>query len=331
MKVIRRLVWGLLLAALAALIGMEMYLRTPIVHPETVITVTQGAPLTQIARSLELSGAITHPELFIVYGRLHGDDRAIKAGEYVISSGMSPRQIMHKFILGMSRTFKIQVIEGWNLQQIAEHLSQAPFVTDKTAFVRDFLTACRDPARIARLGIKASSLEGFLFPDTYHIRRPRNAGEIVDVLTDAFRRQYKKHLAGIAVPNGLDLLQIVTLASIIEKETGAAAERKLVSAVFHNRLRKGMKLETDPTGIYGLKDYDGVIHQSDLRNPHPYNTYIHAGLPPGPIASPGLASLEAAVHPADVPYLYFVSRNDGTHIFSEHYADHLKAVRKYQR
>jgi len=213
---------------------------------------------------------------------------------------------------------------------MADYLAKQSFVTTPD-FAAKFIAACEDPARIAKLGAQSPSLEGFLFPNTYRIHRPRDPGEIADLLVTEFQSQYARHVAPIAAANAMSLREIVTLASIIEKETGADDERPLVSAVFHNRLAKGMKLETDPTVVYGLKNYTGVIHRSDLENPHPYNTYVHAGLPPGPIANPGLKALLAAVQPAAVDYLYFVSKNNGTHFFSADYHDHARAVQQYQR
>lgn len=328
-RAVRMVVLLALLAAIPAS-AVEYYLSHAVSHPDTVVMIEPGQSVMQIARTLAASGVIRYPTLFVAYARLTKKDRVLKAGEYVFEDGLTPRQVVGKMVRGEFRTFQITFPEGLTMRQMADYLEKQPFVT-VPGFGADFLAAARDPARIAALGIEADSLEGFLFPDTYRIHRPKKAAEIVDLLVAAFRQQFDAGLQAQAAARGLSMRQAVTLASIIEKETGAAHERALVSAVFHNRLKKGMKLETDPTVVYGIPDYDGIIHRSDLDNPHPYNTYIHAGLPPGPIANPGRAALEAAVNPADVPYLYFVSKNDGTHIFSEHYGNHTRAVQQYQR
>ncbi len=334
MKWLRRLfifVVVLILLALSPFIALEIYLQKPAHHPESIVMIEPGSSVAHIGYQLWQAHVIPLPIVFRLYVRMnHGADHALKAGEYVFADGMSPRAVYQKMVRGEFRTFEIRLIEGWNMRQMAEYLAKQPFVTTPS-FADDFLIACRDPARLKALGVAAPSLEGFLFPDTYHITRPHNAGEIVDRLVSAFRHQYDAEIQARAAALGWNMLQVTTLASIIEKETGAAAERALVSAVFHNRLQKGMKLETDPTVVYGLTNYSGVIHKSDLENPHPYNTYVHPGLPPGPIANPGRACLVAAVNPANVPYLFFVSKNNGTHVFSETYADHAKAVEEFQR
>ncbi|MBI2343052.1 MAG: endolytic transglycosylase MltG [Deltaproteobacteria bacterium] len=312
------------------LVALEGYMRAPLSHPERVIDVRPGTSMGRVARQLEQMGVIRFYPALLLYGRLRGEDRRMKAGEYLFESGLTPHQVYTKLTTGAFRTFEIRLIEGWTYRQMARYLAQQSFITIPH-FEAAFIAACEEPARVAKLGIAASSLEGFLFPNTYRLHRPRSAGEIVDLLTTEFQRQYTEAMGAQATTVGLSLLQAVTLASIIEKETGDPRERPLVSAVFHNRLQKGMKLETDPTVVYGIPQYDGVIHRSDLANPHPYNTYVHQGLPPGPIANPGRASLEAAINPAPVRYLYFVSRNDGTHVFSEDFRDHANAVQEYQR
>lgn len=311
-------------------LGLEIYLHIPFAHAPVVVMIEPGTEFQQAARQLRAAGAIRSVTAFLAYGRLRGLDRSIKAGEYEFASGLTLKGVFGKLVRGDFRTFEIRLIEGWTYRQMAEYLAQQPFVTDPD-FAAKFIAACEDSARIAKLGVNVKTLEGFLFPNTYRIHRPRQPGEIVDLLTAEFQTQYQRARAAQTSDVALSMLEFVTLASIVEKETGAPHERPLVSAVFHNRLRQGMKLETDPTVVYGIPQYDGVIHQSDLNNPHPYNTYIHAGLPPGPIANPGLKSLQAALAPAPVDYLYFVSKNDGTHIFNREYSIHSRAVQEYQR
>lgn len=329
---IARLLKILLLLVLIFVVPLQFfsfYLSKPVVHEDKIVILDKGESLRGISRKLSENKVIKFPALFVIYGRLTNIDRKIKAGEYVFRSGLSPKEIYKMLEKGEFRTFNITIIEGWNNQQIADYLAKQEFAWP--TFAEEFLLATKDPERIAKLGIKASSLEGFLFPNTYFLQRPKTAGTVVDILVQQFLARYSEEIKQAATNRGMSLLEVVTLASIVEKETGAANERRLVSAVFHNRLKLGMKLETDPTVVYGIKDYDGIIHRSDLNNPHPYNTYIHAGLPPGPIANPGLEAIKATVDPANVDYLYFVSKNDGTHIFSKAYSDHSAAVQKYQR
>ncbi|MFQ5418313.1 MAG: endolytic transglycosylase MltG, partial [Myxococcota bacterium] len=194
-----------------------------------------------------------------------------------------------------------------------------------------FLGWVRDPANVAALGIEGDSLEGYLFPETYRLPRGLSPGEIARIFLDQFRTVWKELVAGTS-SKSRSMREVVILASIVEKETGVERERPLIAAVFLNRLERGMRLETDPTVIYGMPDFDGNLRRRDLENPdNPYNTYRIPGLPPGPIANPGRGSLEAVLHPADVGYLYFVSRNDGTHRFSNTYREHQLAVNEYQK
>lgn len=328
----RRLLQSLcgLLAFAGLLVGTGIwYLTRPISHPEAVVTIDPGSSVARIAAQLDAAGVIPDPQLFRWFVRLRGVGKSLKAGEYVFPDGLSFLEVCRRLERGESRVFRISLPEGWTMRQIAEYLAAQPFAMP--GFAEAFLAACRDPALIARLGIAdAATLEGYLFPETYDLHRPKDADAVVDRLVAEFHKRLTPAMVARAQALGLTVHQLVTLASIIEKETAAAAERPLVSSVFHNRLKQGIPLASDPTVIYGLPNYDGNIHKSDLANPHPYNTYVHAGLPPGPIANPGLASLEAALHPATTDYLFFVSRNDGTHAFATTYAEHVRNVQKYQ-
>lgn len=327
--ILRVLILGVVLL-LAAFVGIEYYLSRHVAHSTRVVRIEGGTSLRGVARALTRERVIDFPGLFVLYGRLQGTSHLMKAGEYEFADGLTARQVYDKLVRGDVRTYEVRIPEGWTLQQIATYLAAQPFANNPK-FADEFIAACRDAARINRLGISAHSLEGFLFPSTYYIQRPKDAAEVVTRLTAEFERQFDAGLRAQLTARGMTLLQLVTLASIIEKETGAAAERPLVSAVFHNRLKINMPLASDPTVIYGLPKYDGNIRRADLENPHPYNTYIHPGLPPGPIANPGRAALEAALNPAAVDYVFFVSKNDGTHFFSTNYADHAAAVDRYQR
>jgi len=199
-------------------------------------------------------------------------------------------------------------------------------LTDGPVFIR----SANDIAIVKALGVEADSLEGYLFPDTYHFPKGLPLDEIMGTMVNRFQEIFSTEWQERSRQMGMSIHQVVTLASIIEKETGAAFERPLIASVFHNRLAKRMRLSSDPTVIYGIKDFDGNLTRKHLKTANPYNTYLNKGLPPGPIANPGVAALEAALYPAETDYLYFVSKKDGTHQFSTSFKEHNRAVRKYQ-
>jgi UPF0755 protein len=214
--------------------------------------------------------------------------------------------------------------EGFTVRQVARRLSDWGLVDYET-----FIARARDPRLLQALGIQGGSVEGYLYPETYIFTRSMGEEEIIRYMVRQFRKRQRPEWEKEAEKKGLALEEVITLASIIEKEGGLPEEKPLVSAVFHNRLKRGMKLQSDPTVIYGLEDFDGNLKKSHLRKNMPYNTYVHKGLPPGPICNPGLDSIEAALYPATVPYLYFVARNDGSHYFSTTLSHHREAVLKY--
>jgi UPF0755 protein len=225
-------------------------------------------------------------------------------------------------------TQRLTFPEGLNVEEMAK-------VYESHGFGRaaDFLAAARNVNRIRELDPKASDLEGYLFPETYALPRQTAAARLVDLMVDRFLAIYDEQMRARAAAQGMTMRQVVTLASLVEKETGRAEERPIVAAVYRNRMKIGMPMQADPTVVYALikvHRYDGNIRKDDLSLNSPYNTYKFAGLPPGPIASPGKASLEAALMPADVPYLYFVSRNDGSHVFARTLAEHDTNVKKFQ-
>ena len=224
-------------------------------------------------------------------------------------------------------TYRVTIPEGFTVRQIASLLKQRGIIEDEEEFCR----LAFDPRFVRSLGIEDRTLEGYLFPDTYRFPRGTPPREVIRVMVENFRRVYDEGLAMRAKELGMTVREVVILASIIEKETGRAEERPLISAVFHNRLKKGMPLCSDPTVIYGLEEFDGNLTKEHLRRRTPYNTYLFAGLPPTAIANPGRDALLAALYPAPVPYLYFVSRNDGTHKFSVTLKEHNRAVLRYQK
>ncbi len=290
-----------------------------------VMVIRQGQSFNASLARLHGEGFITHPKKFKLFARYMGYDKKIKAGEYLLSATMSPRRILADMVSGKVRLYRLTVPEGYNLAEIANLVEKAGFA--KSA---EFLAAAKDPELLERLGLSASTFEGYLFPETYYFSGGATAFRIITVMVREFRKHFGEEWERRADELGFTVHEIVTLASIIEKETGAAIERPVISSVFHNRLKKRMRLETDPTVIYGIEDYNGNITRKHLRTPTPYNTYVIRGLPPGPIANPGEKALAAALYPDDTRYLYFVSKKDTTHQFSTNLKDHNRAVRKYQ-
>jgi UPF0755 protein len=279
----------------------------------------------QISRGLADAGLIRNPGKFALLARTAGHDTAIQAGEYLLSAAMTPEDILRDMVDGRVRLHRFTIPEGYTMRQIAEAVSTAGFSNPEA-----FLAACRDPGLLKSLDIAGDTCEGYLFPDTYYLPASATAPQIIDTMVRRFWASFPGAWKDRARALGMSVHQVVTLAAIIEKETGAAAERPLISSVFHNRLKRGMRLQTDPTVIYGIPDFDGNLTRRHLTTPTPYNTYVIRGLPPGPIASPGAAAIEAALYPADSDYLYFVSKKDTTHHFSTTIGEHNRAVRKYQ-
>jgi UPF0755 protein len=293
--------------------------------PEVVVEIPRGQGFSTVCQRLYHLGVVSNRWQFRLLGRIGGLEQQVQAGEYVLSGAMTPRQILQRLIHGKVRLHRLTIPEGYNLRHIAAAVGRSG-LADEAAF----LALASDPATARQMGLPADSLEGYLFPDTYAFPKGVSCRDIAAAMVDRFRQVFDERLQRRAAELGLSRHQVVTLASIIEKETGAAEERPLIASVFHNRLKRHMRLETDPTVIYGLSSFDGNLTRRHLKTPSPYNTYLNRGLPPGPIASPGAAALEAALYPAETHYLYFVARRDGTHQFSSTLAEHNRAVRKYQ-
>jgi len=288
--------------------------------------VEPGDSFWRVAATLEDEGMIRNAKVARWFAESENLASKLKVGEYELSDAQSTPEILDVLVRGRVQTHKIVIPEGLRATEIAQRFEDAG-LADADAF----LTIALDPDSPARFGVEGPSLEGYLFPDTYRFARGVPEERIIAAMVDEFLRVYRD-----LVPNEdtttLSMLEHTTLASIVEKETGAAAERPLIAAVFLNRMKKRMRLETDPTVIYGIKNFDGNIKRIHLEDgSNPYNTYKISGLPPGPIASPGRDALRAILEPADSPYLFFVSRNDGTHIFATNYRDHERNVDEFQR
>lgn len=292
---------------------------------EAMVMVEPRQHLKTTADILFQSEIIRRPSYFYLYARAMGLARRIQAGEYLVSGAMTPRQILEIMVSGKIYLHKITIPEGYNLKEIAAEFAAAGLASESL-----LLRVAKDPQFCRGWKIDADTAEGYLFPDTYYFPKGITPEKILSTMILRFRQVFTPEMAKQAEKTGLSIHQAVTLASIIEKETGSDSERPLVSSVFHNRLKRRMRLESDPTVIYGIDDFDGNITRRHLTTPTPYNTYTRQGLPPGPIASPGARSLLAAVDPVQSEYLFFVSRQDKTHQFSRTWEEHLQAVRKYQ-
>ena len=288
--------------------------------------VEPGDSLGRVANALEAEGLIRNARVTRWFAKAEDLSSQLKVGEYELSAAQSTREILETLSKGRVRTHTVVIPEGQRASEIADRLA-AVGLADRAAF----LAVVFDPEAPSRLGVEGSSLEGYLFPDTYRFARGLSPDRIAEVMVQEFQRVYRD-LVPVTSEKSLSMLELVTLASIVEKETGAAKERPLIAAVFLNRLKRGMRLETDPTVIYGIANFDGNLRRIHLEDEgNPYNTYRIRALPPGPIASPGRDALRSVLEPADTPYLYFVSRNDGTHSFSRTYAEHVAAVDRFQR
>ena len=290
-----------------------------------VVNIPSGQSFKVTTDILFKAGIIKSPFRFNMVARLKGYDKQLKAGEYNLAASMPPIKILEKLVKGEVKLYKLTVPEGRNIYQIAELVAQAGLVEKD-----DFVAIATDADVAREYGIAGDTFEGYLYPETYYFPKNVSANTIVSAMVKRFRLVFEPEWEARGKELGLSIHQVVTLASIIEKETGAAFERPLISSVFHNRLKKKMRLESDPTVIYGLKNFDGNLNRKHLETLTPYNTYRIKALPPGPISNPGRASLEAALYPADTEYIYFVSRKNNTHQFSTNLVDHNQAVRKYQ-
>ena len=297
--------------------------------PEQFVDIPQGAGPAGIARRLAEAGVVRNATTFRLAVWLTGEGRRLQAGEYHFDRAVSARQVVDKLARGEVYLRPLTFPEGLTMRQMADLYEQKGFGTADA-----FLAAARNTSLISSLDPSAEDLEGYLFPDTYALPRKATADQLISRMVAGFEKALTPEIRQAASARGLGVRQLVTLASIVEKETGAASERPLVAAVYSNRLKIGMGLQCDPTVIYALERagrYNGNLTRDNLMFDSPYNTYRYAGLPPGPIANPGRGSLEAAAHPADVPYLYFVSRNDGTHAFATTLEEHNRNVEEFQR
>lgn len=292
---------------------------------EQMVIVPEGIPFSKVADDLETRGIITNKSLFMLWARFKDMAGEIKSGEYSLSPAMSPVKLLAILTKGAIITHPVTIPEGFSMYQIAELLEQRGLVSGK-----GFLALSLTGEMLEPYGIESPSLEGYLYPDTYNFGRGISARSAIKAMLERFLEMVEP-LNKRLEESGMGLEKVVTLASIVEKETGQGKERPLIASVFLNRIKKRMRIESDPTVIYGIKDFNGNLTRKDLKTRTPYNTYVIKGLPPGPIANPGIDAIRAVLYPEDTKYLYFVSKNDGTHYFSKTLKEHNNAVLKYQK
>ncbi len=296
--------------------------------PEQFVDIRPGTGTRAIGELLAAAGVVRDPLTFRAALWMSGRATRLQAGEYRFTDPETPASVIGKLARGEVFVLPVTIPEGLTIKEMSKIFEGKGFGS-----AGDFVQAARNPALIRGLDPEARDLEGYLFPETYPLSRHTNAPRLVRLMTDAFERAFSPELREAARARGLSTRQVVTLASIVEKETANPDERPLIASVYENRLRIGMALQCDPTVIFALERagrYHGNLHHDDLSFDSPYNTYRYPGLPPGPIAAPGRASLAAVVHPADSKYLYFVSRNDGSHEFAATLEEHNRNVQKYQ-
>ncbi len=295
--------------------------------PKTVY-INNGDSLSVISKKLRQNSLIRSKTFFKWFSIILGNSSSFKRGEYQIDHKISAFELSKILIEGKTNLVSITFPEGLRMKEIFSALQNANYKNkgnyEHYSVSTKFIDSLKLPAKI-------NTLEGFLFPETYKFANDSSERTIIKTMVNTFQKKLPQNYSKQANQAGLSYYQAVILASIIEKETSISSERSIIASVFHNRLNQNMRLQTDPTVIYGIKNFNGNLTRKQLRTRTPYNTYIIHGLPPTPIANPGLASLKAAVNPAKTDYLFFVAKGDGTHEFTENYKEHNRAVTKYQR
>ena len=324
---------ALLVGGLAAYGATRLYERTDDPYrgyggAEVFVDIAPGTSTAGIGRQLVDAGVVADQRTFRIALWRSGRDRLLQAGEYRFTNPASALDVIDVLARGQVVLRTVTFAEGLTRWEMAEVFGRSEF-----GVTEEFLAASERADLITDLDPEATDLEGYLFPETYALPRGANADDLVEAMLEQFRRTFDDVLLATAAEREMTVRQVVTLASLIQRETGLDDERPIVSAVYNNRLARRMPLQCDPTVIYALQLaglYDGNLTRDNLTYDSPYNTYVYPGLPPGPIAAPGAADLRAAVEPADVSYVYFVSRNDGSHVFADTLREHNRNVREYQ-
>lgn len=313
----------LLLFLLYAVI--ELFLPVQTSNKSLEIEVPQGSTFRQAADILLSHNLIRDKRIFLVFGRLTGTDRRIRAGFYSLWTGKPPLEILKILRKGRILEYEVKILEGDSLLEITDAFVKTGIISSE-----EFMKLARDSAFLETYEIKAPSIEGYIYPDTYFVPKGMKAEAALDIMISKMREKLTDKVRARTQELGMTENMVLTLASIIEKEAVIDSERELISAVYHNRLKKNMLLQADPTAIYGVKSSRERITLSDLKRKTAYNTYVNKGLPPGPIASPSVKSITAALYPANVPYIYFVAQDDRSHRFTETAAQHAEAVKRYR-
>ena len=330
-KWVKKKSWLSFLVATAALLFCIHFYIALFVPPSNEkvwkeIHVTEGMSFKAIAGELKKEGIIRYRGYFEIIGRLQGISRKVRAGYYGLSTSMSLWEVLDQIRTGRIIEYEVVVPEGYNLYQIGWTLSGTPLISQP----HDFIDLVKNKAYVHSLGIDADTLEGYLYPDTYYLPKGIKLEDIPKKMVQRFKTVFTDSKRNRAKEMGFTEQQIITLASIVEKEAKVDSERKLIAAVYYNRLKRGMRLQADPTAVYGTKAWITKVTKADLKRRSPYNTYLHKGLPPGPIANPGEGSILAALYPEKVDYLFFVAQGDGSHYFSKDFNSHEKAIGRYR-
>jgi UPF0755 protein len=333
---VKRVITWTFLVLIVVVLGGGAWIYTSVERPykgyeaqEQFVDIPSGSGTATMARRLADAGVVRSAQVFRVAVWLRGSSRRLQAGEYRFDQPMTAADVVDKISRGDVYVRAVTFREGLTVREMASVFESAGY-----GRASEFIEAARKAEVVREMDPEAKDLEGYLFPDTYTLPRRTTAEQLVERMVARFEKVMTPELRNKAVERGFTVRQVVTLASLVEKETAKPEERPVVAGVYTNRMRIGMGLQCDPTVIYALMlagRYDGNIRKGDLQIDSPYNTYRYAGLPPGPIAAPGEASLRAAVEPADVPYLYFVSRNDGSHVFSTTLDEHNRNVNNFQK
>ncbi|MCE5312695.1 MAG: endolytic transglycosylase MltG [Nitrospiraceae bacterium] len=305
-------------------VGVQLFVPLHVNNLQVEVQIPEGANYKQAVSILAQNELIRDKNLFLLLGKIINADKKIKAGYYTFFYQMSPLKAFRTLLAGKIIEYEVTIVEGDSLYEIGKKLAAAKIMSEN-----DFNRLKDDESLLEELEIYAPSFEGYLAPQTYRFPKGAQPSGVFKYMVNTQRESYPDDFKKLAEKRKMTENEIMTLASIIEREAATDSERPIISAVFYNRLRKGMPLQADPTAIYGIKNYSQKVTKNDLRKKTPYNTYVIKGLPPGPISSPGKKAIIAALKPADVKYLYFVSNRDGTHKFSTSLAEHNEAVRAY--
>ena len=330
-KWIRKHLWTTFIVATAALtITIHFYIAL-FVPPSRdkvwkEVQVTDGMSFKAIAATLQKEGIIRYRGYFEIIGRLQGISRKVRVGYYGLGSHMSMWEVLDALRKGKVIEYEVVIPEGYNIYQIGWTLTGTPLISSDP---NDFIKVATDKQFAEELGVDADRLEGYLFPDTYYLPKGITVRDIARRMVQRYKTVFTDEMRQRAEELGFTEHQIITLASIVEKEAKVDSERKLIAAVYLNRLKLGMKLQADPTAVYGLRAWVTKVSAQDLKRKTPYNTYLHKGLPPGPIANPGRSAILATLYPENVDYLFFVAQGDGSHFFSKEYGAHTQAVNRY--